>query len=195
LFPAILGSHNPRNDGTEYSFVGFWDSCIRIPLETLIPDGETVRNSNKGTSTLNDRPDYALILSNACPFRGEEKASISTEDPKLELGKKLLWTYDPAPYVLGKTSYLFQDVLHTNMIFAITAGYYAHGLQVTLTAICQPSEKYATPDVVDIVQSNLKFRRERVRHLLRMINLSCIINSLQPVIGRSGIPELKPIYR
>ena len=35
---------------------------------------------------------------------GGGKSSINTEDPKLELGKKLLWTYDPAPYVLNKTS-------------------------------------------------------------------------------------------
>ncbi|GES82650.1 crinkler (CRN) family protein [Rhizophagus clarus] len=106
--------------------------------------------------------------------RGEGKSSTSTEDPKSELGRKLVWTYDPAPYVLG---------------------YYTHGPQVTLVAICRPVEGYALPDVVDIVQSNLKFRSERVRHLLRIINLSCIINALQPVIGRRGIPEFRSVYR
>lgn len=84
-------------------------------------------------------------------------------------------------------------MLHTKRDFAIT-GYYTHGLQVTFAAICRPIEGYVIPDVVDIVQSNLKFRRERVRHLLRMINLSCIINALQPVIGRCGLPEFKPVY-
>ncbi|CAB4381380.1 unnamed protein product [Rhizophagus irregularis] len=108
------------------------------------------------------------------PTVGEEKSPTSTEDPKSELGRKFLWTYDPAPYVLG---------------------YYTHGPQVTFVAICRPVGGYAIPDVVDIVQSNLKFRSERVRHLLRIINLSCIINALQPVIGRRGIPEFKPVYR
>jgi hypothetical protein len=194
IFSPILNNKIPSDDGTEYSFVGLWDTCIRNPLEHLIPDGVSIRNSSKFTSTKDDRPDYGLILSNVCPFRGEEKSSISTEDPKSELGRKLLWTYDPAPYVLGKISCLFQDVLHTKCDFA-TTGYYTHGPQVTFVAICRPVEAYAIPNVVDIVQSNLKLRSERVRHLLRMINLSCIINALQPVIGRRGIPEFKTVYR
>lgn len=37
-------------------------------------------------STKKDRPDYGLILSNACPFRGEDKSCNNTENPKLELG-------------------------------------------------------------------------------------------------------------
>ncbi|CAB4415770.1 unnamed protein product [Rhizophagus irregularis] len=53
--------------------------------------------------------------------------------------------------------------------------------EVTFTAICRPVEGYAIPDVVVIVQS-------------RMINLSCIINALQPVIVRCGVPKIKPVY-
>ncbi|GBB92862.1 hypothetical protein RclHR1_25710002 [Rhizophagus clarus] len=174
IFTPILNDKIPPDDGTENSFIGLWDTCIRNLLEHLIPDGISIRNSSKFTSTRDDRPDYGLILNNVCPFRGEGKSSTSTEDPKSELGRKLVWTYDPAPYVLG---------------------YYTHGPQVTLVAICRPVEGYALPDVVDIVQSNLKFRSERVRHLLRIINLSCIINALQPVIGRRGIPEFRSVYR
>ncbi|EXX67225.1 hypothetical protein RirG_116310 [Rhizophagus irregularis DAOM 197198w] len=174
IFSPILNDKIPPDDGTEYSFVGLWDNCIRNLLEYLIPDGVSIRNCSKFSSTRDDRPDYGLILNNVCLFRGEEKSPTSTEDPKSELGRKFLWTYDPAPYVLG---------------------YYTHGPQVTFVAICRPVGGYAIPDVVDIVQSNLKFRSERVRHLLRIINLSCIINALQPVIGRRGIPEFKPVYR
>jgi hypothetical protein len=117
IFTSILYDNVPPDDGTENNFITFWDTCIRNPLELLIPDGSSIRNSNKGTSTNGDRPDYGFILSNVCPFRGEEKSSINTEDPKVELGNKLLWTYDPAPYVLGKILCLFQDMLHTKRDF------------------------------------------------------------------------------
>jgi hypothetical protein len=117
IFSPILYDNVPSDDGTKNNFIAFWDTCIRNPLELLISDGSSIRNSNKGTSTNGDRPDYGFILSNVCPFRGEENSSISTEDPKVKLGRKLLWTYDPAPYVLGKISCLFQDVLHTKRDF------------------------------------------------------------------------------
>lgn len=174
IFSPILKDKTPPDNGTEYSFVGLWDTCIRDILEYLIPDGVSIRNSNRNTSTRDDRPDYGLILNNVCPFRGEEKSSSSPDNPKSELGRKLLWTYDPAPYVLG---------------------YYTHGPLVSFVAICRPVEGYAIPDVVDIVTSNLKFRKERVLHLLRVINLGCIINALRQVIGSVGMPEFQSIVR
>ena len=48
------------------------------------------------------RPDYAFLVNNLCPFRGEEKAPESNADPKQELADKLAWAYDPAPYVFGE---------------------------------------------------------------------------------------------
>jgi hypothetical protein len=35
-------------------------------------------------------------------IQGEEKSPVDPEDPRAELGDKMIWTYDPAPYVLGK---------------------------------------------------------------------------------------------
>lgn len=77
IFSPILNDKLPQDDGTKYSFVGLWDTCIRNPLEHLIPDGVSIRSSGKSTSTRDDRPDYALILSNVCPFR-ERKNHLST---------------------------------------------------------------------------------------------------------------------
>lgn len=64
-------------------------------LEHLIPAGR----SSRSTGSL--CPDYAFLLRELCPFRGEEKPPGSREDPKAELSDKLAWAYDPAPYVLG----------------------------------------------------------------------------------------------
>ncbi|GBC04664.1 hypothetical protein RclHR1_00580029 [Rhizophagus clarus] len=64
MLAAPIFYKTPPTDGTEYSFVGFWDSNIRSPLEYLIPNCKSIRNSNKRTSTGDDRPDYALILEN-----------------------------------------------------------------------------------------------------------------------------------
>ncbi|CAB5388701.1 unnamed protein product [Rhizophagus irregularis] len=101
----------PPRDGTECSFVELWDANIR---EHLIPDSTYVRNNSRNMGTGSDRPDYGLILNHVCLFRGEEKSPSDNEDPKSELRSKLVWTYDPVPYVLGKILCLFH-------------GYYANG--------------------------------------------------------------------
>src|SRR2546421_1765599 len=45
----------------KYSFISFWDINIRFPLEHLIPDGISIRNSSN-MSTLGKRPDFGFIL-------------------------------------------------------------------------------------------------------------------------------------
>lgn len=92
----------PPIGGTEESFHYFWDENIRMILQLLVPFGKSTRNSSKHAATRTLRPDYAFLLGNICPFRGEEKPPGSTEDPKAELSNKLEWAYAPAPYVLGK---------------------------------------------------------------------------------------------
>jgi len=67
-------------------------------------------------STGNDQPDYGLILNHVCLFRGEEKSPSSNEDPKSELRNKLVWTYDPAPYVLGKTLFISQVTITVDLL-------------------------------------------------------------------------------
>ena len=92
----------PPSDGTEDSFHSFWDGNIRHILELLLPTGKSFRNSGKHTATRKLRPDYAFVMNNFCPFRGEENAPGNSDDPKLELSEKLVWAYKRAPYVLGK---------------------------------------------------------------------------------------------
>lgn len=114
-----------------------------------------------------------------------------------------MWTYDPAPYVLGKTLCLFHrllcqwtsgNLLHTKRNFAV-AGYYANGPLVTFVAICRPPEDHDVPNVINIANSNLALRRERILHFRRMINLSIIIEQIQDVIGFRETVEFIPIVR
>lgn len=97
-----IRNNPPSREGTEYSFVHFWDDNIRSLLEILISNGTTIRNSSQNMSTPGKRPDFGFILGHVCPFRGEEKSLINNEDPRNELIDKLTWIYDPAPYILGK---------------------------------------------------------------------------------------------
>ncbi|CAG8592888.1 6332_t:CDS:2 [Diversispora eburnea] len=172
LCAPILNNPPPR-EGTEDSYVSFWDVNIRFPLEFLISDGISIRNSSYNTSTFSKRPDFGFILNNVCPFRGEEKSLNNNEDPKSELRDKLCWAYDPAPYILG---------------------YYAKGPDVTFVAICQPLPD-RNIDIVNIVNSNLNQMRGRILNLRRVINLSILIKSLQDMIGWHESPEFQPIYR
>ncbi|CAI2185039.1 13028_t:CDS:2 [Funneliformis geosporum] len=170
---APIRNNPPSREGTEYSFVSFWDINIRFPLEQFIPDGISIRNSSQKMSTFGKRPDFGFILNHVCPFRGVEKSLINNDDPKAELRDKLFWTYDPAPYVLG---------------------YYANGPEVTFVSICRPSSG-DNPDVINIVKSNLNLRKDRILNMRRMINLSILIKSLQDVIGWHETPEFRPIER
>ncbi|KAI9566666.1 hypothetical protein HD554DRAFT_2174326 [Boletus coccyginus] len=88
FFWAVATS--PPYDGTQPAFISFWDNNIRDIMELLLPTGRSIRNSKEHTATMRCRPDYAFLMNNLCPFRGEEK-----------LADKVAWAYDPAPYVLG----------------------------------------------------------------------------------------------
>src|SRR5437016_9564680 len=61
------------------------------------------------------RPDFILLVKNYCVFRGEEKGSTRTSNPRDELIHKFtIWNYGSTPYVLG---------------------YYAMGCNVTFVAL------------------------------------------------------------
>ena len=92
----------PDNDSTGSAFISFWDSNIRYILLVAIT-GKIIRDSNKNLGTPLQRPDFGLLVGGICTFRGEEKPPLYTGmHPKNELIEKLTWTYDPAPYVLGR---------------------------------------------------------------------------------------------
>ena len=100
FFWTIMG--NPPCGGTEASFHHFWDKNIREVVECLVPTGRSIRNSSEHTVTMTCHPDYAFLIDNLCPFQGEEQSPDSIVDPKQELADKIVWIYDPAPYVLGE---------------------------------------------------------------------------------------------
>jgi hypothetical protein len=89
------------NSASKNSYIFGWDLNIRSIIETLERSGHSNHNTSEHTATRNLRPDYNLTLDDKCVLRGEEKGPQSLEDPKEELGSKLEWVYDPAPYVFG----------------------------------------------------------------------------------------------
>lgn len=98
---SILASP-PKLNTTENIFIPFWNNNISKLLLLALPAGSPLRDSSKNMSTGAARPDYGLQMGRVVPFRGEEKGPTNNEDPKAELRDKLLWTYKPAPYILGE---------------------------------------------------------------------------------------------
>ena len=74
-------------------------------------------------------------------------------------------------------------------------GYYASGPDLTLTAICAPSTPSQTPAVLDLTSANLRFKRDRIANLCRLINLSPHLYPLLKLIGYRDIPEFTVIER
>ena len=128
----------PDENGTEASYISFWDRNMRDILAAIITKGQTrcMRHSNRDASTIFKRPDFSLLTGGFCAFRGEEKApGYSGTNPMVELTDKLIWTYDPAPYVLGKLFSLNALALFALLFTPVCPGYFAVGTDVTLVAI------------------------------------------------------------
>ena len=87
---------------SDNSYIFGWDMNIRSIIEILERSGHSNRNASEHTATRNLRPDYSRTIDDKCVLRGEENGPQSLEDPKEELGSKLEWVYDPAPYVFGR---------------------------------------------------------------------------------------------
>ncbi|KAJ7201602.1 hypothetical protein GGX14DRAFT_464373, partial [Mycena pura] len=155
---------------TEAGFISFWDKNIRELLDILLPDGRCSRSS-QGTKTAAFRPDFAFIYRNMCLFRGEEKPPLSLDDPKAKLADKLPepWPYRDAPYVLG---------------------YHAKGPILTLAAI-HPTENGRTT-VTDLARYDLRRRRDRIRHMVALINAEPLFRGLADLASAVD-PELTEI--
>jgi hypothetical protein len=101
LFDHAIIRDPVNPSGTEISLVSFWDRNIRDILERPL-NVACIRDSNQGTETGKLRPDFGLLLSNVCVFRGEEKRiGFWGTHPREELRLRTRWVYDPAPYTLG----------------------------------------------------------------------------------------------
>jgi len=70
-------------------------------MQALAPSGVSIRDSNHHMSTASQRPNFGFLYHEVCPFRGEESAPSDPGDPRAQLADKMIWTYVPAPYVLG----------------------------------------------------------------------------------------------
>jgi hypothetical protein len=102
ILKVAVTNNAPDYDGTELSFISFWDDNIRRIFACVISPSKIIRDSSRSTSTLLKRPDFGLLMNGVCTFRGEEKPPVfNGSHPRDELIKKLSWTYDPAPYILG----------------------------------------------------------------------------------------------
>jgi hypothetical protein len=66
----------PPTTGTERSFTSTWDINISLILQFTLSTVHCVRDR------CNERPNYGLLLKGHCIFRGEEKGTNSSGDPK-----------------------------------------------------------------------------------------------------------------
>lgn len=89
---SIISQGPPPDNGTESSFIFFWDFNIRRILE-LLTQTEKVFVTRLRISTGYLRPDYGFLLNKLCVFRGEEERPSSQADPRMELPNKLQWAY------------------------------------------------------------------------------------------------------
>jgi hypothetical protein len=64
-----------------------------------------------------------------------------------------------------------------------------------LAAICAPPTPSQTPVVIDLASANLRFKRDRIANLCRLINLSPYLYPLLKLIGYRDFPEFTVIER
>ena len=114
ILKATLVTSAPDKDGTEASFISFWDDNIRKIITHMVTPIKIIRDRSRSTSTASQRPDFGVLLEGVCAFRGEEKAPhYGGKHPKDELLEKMVWTYDPAPWILGQ---YFNLALYGNIL-------------------------------------------------------------------------------
>ena len=195
LFYNAVARPPPPDDGTEGSFISFWDDNVRKILELLVPSGKSIRDSNHHTYTKKLRPDYGFLLDNVCAFRGEEKSPTNRDDPKAELSDKLTWVYSPAPYVFGEHNYSCVCAFYSLLLSPSRLGYHAIGANLTLAAICAPPAPSQMPFVQDLASANLGRKRDRIANLCRLINLFPYLHPLLKLIGFRDAPEFTVIQR
>ncbi|KIM44388.1 hypothetical protein M413DRAFT_24899 [Hebeloma cylindrosporum] len=171
---SVLDNSPPPDDSTKHAFISFWDTNIRGIIEILTCGGVSIRDVNCHPSAASQRPGYGFLYHHVCPFRGEEKAPNDSNNPRAELSAKMIWTYDPAPYVLG---------------------YHATGTVITLVAICRPRYPQQSPEIVTLGELDLRLKVNRLKHLIRMIKLCSLIVPITTAIGVPTAPEFVPLRR
>ncbi|KAK9724524.1 hypothetical protein RND81_05G079400 [Saponaria officinalis] len=129
------------------SYIGLWDDCINrvvskfCPIEMVFIRKQHKSKPSPEESMVDQWPNLTGMVKNLCLWRGEEvdrlRESESTLDnPSVSITRKLSWTYNDLPYVLG---------------------YYAIGYNVTFCAL-SPSQKpssSATSQKSEIIRTDL----------------------------------------
>ncbi|CAJ0628134.1 10562_t:CDS:2 [Entrophospora sp. SA101] len=155
---------------TEDSYHPLWQQAIYIPIKLGCPDGAYNRNSSYNTSTRQLHPDFSFLVSNACLFRGEEKAPSNAEDPANELTSKLIWIYGECPYIFG---------------------YYAVGFMVTF---CYLQKGRDSIERIDLKTCNLEKLDGRIEAFLIGRNIGHLLPLLRKTIPDS-LQEFTIIHR
>ncbi|KAF8325636.1 uncharacterized protein EI90DRAFT_3072322 [Cantharellus anzutake] len=166
LLDVAIHGPPPDSDGTESSFISFWDENILKILKAGLGKLKWIRNNNRGTNTGSFRPGLGLLLQSVCLFRGEEKCpSFFGKHPRQELVDKTRWAYGRAPYVLG---------------------YYAIGANITLVAIQPVINAQGIQKIVvqDILKADLSTRQGRIRNATMMIRLVKVLRALECIVDR-----------
>jgi hypothetical protein len=81
-FLPAASENAPSDEGTESSFIAFWDRNIRTIMETLVPQGTTIQNSNRNTSTYTLRPDFSFLFGHVCLFRERRNQPLISTIPE-----------------------------------------------------------------------------------------------------------------
>jgi hypothetical protein len=95
--------------------------------------------------------------------------------------------------LVGDFTYFSHVLAAMLKLFSLTLGYYARGTQVTLVAICRPQPASPNPQIVDIVTTNLNTKANRIKHVIRIINLCSLIKPLAEAVGPREVVEFRPI--
>jgi len=66
---------------------------------------------------------------------------------------------------------------------------------VTLAAICRPSRGSRQPQIVDILKVDLQLKANRIKNVIRLVNLCSLIVPITSVIGSRTTSEFLPIRR
>src|SRR5262245_55584024 len=74
-------------------------------------------------------------------------------------------------------------------------GYYATGTLVTVVALCRLESGLGKPQIVDILKVDLKSTAERIKNVVRFINLCSLMEPLTNKIGSRTVSEFVPIKR
>ena len=114
----------------------------------------------------------------------EEALGYSGTNSKVELTDKLIWTYDPAPYVLGMLFSLNSLALFALLFTPVCPGYFAVGTDMTLVAISP------TLNLTELAEFNLSLRPQHVRMVAYIIEMCSIIQALRTFIGWRGFDVL-----